>query len=125
MFDDVCTFDENGICNRHKVKHEGRYYRLSQDRSNVGYQYRKSWDSTTIEEKKENPVNFDDICTFDGNQVCIRHGFKHEGKAKDLSQERTLRGHRIRKQWDTVKAKGIVEKKSGGCGCGGTKGNLH
>ena len=46
LFDDVCQFDENGVCKRHKVRHIGRFHRLSQDRTSVGHEFRKKWDKT-------------------------------------------------------------------------------
>lgn len=45
-FDDVCQFDDNGVCKRHKTRHVGRFHRLSQDRTSVGYEFRKKWDKT-------------------------------------------------------------------------------
>ena len=44
IFDDVCEFDENQICKRHKVKHEGKSLEWSQDRDLLGWKSRKAWD---------------------------------------------------------------------------------
>lgn len=46
--DDICKFDEQNICLRHKVKHEGRFYKLSQDETSVGFEFRKKWDKGMV-----------------------------------------------------------------------------
>lgn len=116
MFDDVCTFDDDGICKRHKTKHEGRFYKLSQDRTSVGHQYRKIWDKQMAQRYDD---KYDDVCEFDESGVCKRHKVKHEGFNYDMSQEKTFRGWRYRQVWDK-----LMPAKKKDCNCGKKSGDL-
>jgi hypothetical protein len=47
--DRICEFDKFGICVRHKVRHEGIYYKLSQSDAKEGVDFRKRWDKLVKE----------------------------------------------------------------------------
>ena len=120
-YDDLCTFDKDGVCRRHKVKHEGRNYQLSQDRTQVGHHFRKQWDGMM----QFAVGDITDVCTFGEDGVCVRHGFKHQGKAHDISQEVSERGHRVRQKWDEVTVQMRMTDQPKKCNCGEKKGTLH
>ncbi len=113
--DDICEFDEQGICKRHGIKHEGRHLALSQEKSVIGQSYRKQWDEDFAGE-----VDFTDICDFEDG-ICKRHKVKHEGQSYEWSQDQTMIGWKNRKAWD--KLINNPETKSD-CGCGKPKGRL-
>lgn len=117
IFDDICPLDENGMCQRHKIKHEGRHHALSQEKSTVGSSYRKQWDTDF-----SGKVNFSDICPLDENDYCSRHKVKHEGQSRDWSQDQTMIGWKCRKAWDALTANPPPPTKS--CNCGKPKGRL-
>ena len=118
IFDDICEFDD-GICKRHKIKHEGRHYALSQEKSTIGHAYRKQWDAEYGER-----VNFEDVCEIEeGSGVCKRHKIVHVGQSREWSQDKTMIGWKCRKAWDKITANPEPVKKD--CGCGKPKGNLR
>ncbi len=119
VFDDICPVDKNQHCSRHNIKHLGRHFKLSQEKSIIGHSYRKQWDAEFVGE-----INFKDVCSVDPiSGVCQRHNIKHEGQSAEWSQDETLIGWRCRKQWDKL-ASAPPEPEKKDCGCGKPKGKL-
>jgi hypothetical protein len=114
-FKDICKIGPDGICERHKIIHEGRYYNISQEVSSVGYHYRKKWD----EELKN--IDCHNICKIE-NGVCLTHKVVHEGRHHTFSQEQSQRGIKVRSQWNKIETDKKTDK---GCGCNKKKGKLH
>jgi len=118
IFDDICEFDDSQVCKRHNIKHEGRHYNISQDKSSIGHSYRKQWDADYA-----GNVNFEDVCEIGEDGICKRHKTKHEGQNLAWSRDKTIIGWSCRKHWDKLLNNPEPVKKD--CGCGKPKGNLR